>query len=341
MTPAEAPVQNSDRNNVLLSVRGLKTYFHSSALVLKAVDDVSFDIHRGETFGIVGESGCGKSIASMSIMRLVSTPPGRYEGGEILFGGRDILQMSDAEIHALRGGEISMIFQEPMTALNPVFTIGNQLEEVILLHQKVQKKESAAIALDWLKKVRIPNPEGVLRSYPFTLSGGMRQRVMIAIALACRPKLLIADEPTTALDVTIQAQILDLISGIKKETGVSCIFITHDLGVISEMADRVMVMYSGKVCEIAPTAELIANPLHPYTKGLIASRPNGQGRRLVTIPGSVPSLRDKPPGCPFHPRCPAAQNLCASAFPPVFDPGSGHSVYCWNYVDGNAGAAHG
>lgn len=310
-------------------------------MALKAVDGVSFDVRRGETFGIVGESGCGKSIAALSIMRLVRTPPGRYAGGEIRFGGRDILGMSDAEIHALRGREISIIFQEPMTALNPVFTIGNQLEEVIRLHQRTTKKAARAIALDWLKKVKLPNPVEVLRSYPFTLSGGMRQRVMIAAALASGPKLLIADEPTTALDVTIQAQILDLIRAMKDETGVSCIFITHDLGVISEMADRVMVMYSGKVCEIAPTAELMAHPLHPYTSLLINSRPMAKGstKRLVTIPGSVPSLRDKPPGCPFHPRCPNAQNRCASAFPPEYHAGSDHLLYCWNYAPG--GVVHG
>jgi peptide/nickel transport system ATP-binding protein/oligopeptide transport system ATP-binding protein len=320
----------------LLSVRGLKTYFHTRDGVLKAVDDVSFNVKRGETFGIVGESGCGKSIACLSILHLVASPPGNYEGGEILFNGRDTLKMNKKEIHSLRGGEISIIFQEPMTALNPVYTVGNQLEEAIQLHQKVNTGGALQIALDWLSKVRIPNPETVLKSYPFTLSGGMRQRVMIAMALACHPKLLIADEPTTALDVTIQAQILNLINAMKQETDFSCIFITHDLAVISEMADRVMVMYSGKVCETAATNELIVNPLHPYTQGLIKSRPRGKnpGNRLTTIPGNVPSLRDKPPGCPFHPRCQDAFSRCAVDFPPHFKAQDGHTVFCWKYAEG-------
>jgi peptide/nickel transport system ATP-binding protein/oligopeptide transport system ATP-binding protein len=226
-----------------------------------------------------------------------------------------------------------------MTALNPVFTVGCQLQEVILLHQKVNRKTAAALALDWLDKAGIPNPAGVMKSYPFTLSGGMRQRVLIAMALACGPKLLIADEPTTALDVTIQAQILELLRTIKRETGIACIFITHDLSVMSVMVDRVMVMYSGRVCEIAPTEELLTHPLHPYTRLLINSRLAGKGtnRRLVTIPGNVPSLRDLPPGCPFYPRCSDAQQCCALVFPPVYDDGRGHSVYCWNY---GGGAAH-
>ncbi|GHV81930.1 dipeptide/oligopeptide/nickel ABC transporter ATP-binding protein [Spirochaetia bacterium] len=325
-----------EQDTALLSVRGLKTYFHISGKILKAVDDVSFNVKRGETFGIVGESGCGKSIASLSIMRLVNTPPGRYEGGEILFEGRDILKMEKSEIRTVRGAEISIIFQEPMTALNPVFTVGYQLKEVILLHQKVKRKTAAALALDWLKKVEISNPEQVLKSYPFTLSGGMRQRVMIAMALACRPKLLIADEPTTALDVTIQAQILELLRIIKRKTGIACIFITHDLSVMSSIADRVMVMYSGRVCEIAPTVELLIRPLHPYTRLLINSRPSGKGvnKRLTAIPGNVPSLHDLPPGCPFHPRCPDAHPRCAVDFPPMYDDGRGHSVYCWNYCGG-------
>jgi peptide/nickel transport system ATP-binding protein/oligopeptide transport system ATP-binding protein len=321
------------KNNTLLSVRGLKTWFDSDGKELKAVDDVSFEIRQGETFGILGESGCGKSIASMSIMRLVPQPPGRYAGGEIFFEGRDILKMNKHEIHEVRGAEISMIFQEPMTALNPVFTVGNQLEEAVLIHEKVNKKEARSIALEWLGRVRIPNPERILQSYPFILSGGMRQRVMIAIALACSPKLLIADEPTTALDVTIQAQILDLIREIKKGSDLSCIFISHDLGVISEIADRVMVMYSGKVCESARTETIISQPLHPYTRGLIHSRPGAKekGKRLDAIPGNVPSLNDKPPGCPFHPRCTVSEKICSLEFPPFFDAGDDHLVYCWKY----------
>jgi peptide/nickel transport system ATP-binding protein/oligopeptide transport system ATP-binding protein len=325
---------NGPNDDVLLSVKGLKTYFHTRNDVLKAVDDVSFHVHRGETFGIVGESGCGKSIACKSIVKLVRTPPGRYEAGEILFDGRDTLTMSDSEIRSIRGAEISIIFQEPMTALNPVFTIGRQIEEAIRMHQKASRSQAKAIAADWLGKVKIQNPEAALKRYPFTLSGGMRQRVMIAMALACQPKLLIADEPTTALDVTIQAQILDLINVMKSEIGASCIFITHDLGVISEMSDRVMVMYSGKVCETAATNELIENPMHPYTKGLIESRPKGKrvNNRLVVIPGSVPSLKDKPPGCPFHPRCRDTRDICAEAFPPVYELGTEHLIYCWKYA---------
>jgi peptide/nickel transport system ATP-binding protein/oligopeptide transport system ATP-binding protein len=322
---------------VLLEVRGLKTYFHTRSGILKAVDDVSFAVNRGETFGIVGESGCGKSISCLSILRLVASPPGRYEDGEILFEGRDTLKMNDAEIHAFRGGEVSIIFQEPMTALNPVYTVRNQLEEAIMLHQKVNRGEAALIALNWISKMRIPNPESILKSYPFVLSGGMRQRVMIAMALACKPKLLIADEPTTALDVTTQAQILDLINAIKEETGVSCIFISHDLAVISEMADRVMVMYGGRVCETADTDELIAHPLHPYTRGLINSRPGKKNaqKRLTAIPGNVPSLKDMPPGCPFHPRCQEHTGQCRAHFPPVFETappgGRSHTVACWKH----------
>jgi peptide/nickel transport system ATP-binding protein/oligopeptide transport system ATP-binding protein len=318
----------------LLSVKGLRTYFHTGEGVLKAVDDVSFHVKRGETFGIVGESGCGKSVACKSIVRLVLCPPGQYEAGEIIFDGRDTLKMSDSELRSLRGGEISFIFQEPMTALNPVFTIGSQIEEAIILHRKVGKSRAKEIAVDWIGKVRIPNPEAAFRRYPFTLSGGMRQRAMIAMALACQPKLLIADEPTTALDVTIQAQILDLINAMKRETGASCIFITHDLGVISEMSDRVMVMYSGKVCETAATGELIGNPLHPYTRGLIDSRPRGKrvGNRLVVIPGNVPSSRDKPSGCPFHPRCSEMKDICQRDFPPASEFGPEHLAYCWKYA---------
>jgi peptide/nickel transport system ATP-binding protein/oligopeptide transport system ATP-binding protein len=321
-------------DNTILAVRGLKMYFHTHEGIIKAVDDVSFDVKRGETFGIVGESGCGKSIACLSVLRLAPSPPGKYEGGEILFEGRDTLTMSMPELRVLRGGEISVIFQEPMTALNPVYTVGDQLEEAISLHQKVNRGEAVRIALEWLSKVRIPNPAHVLRSYPFTLSGGMRQRAMIAMAMACQPKLLIADEPTTALDVTIQAQILDLINAMKRETGVSCIFITHDLAVISEMADRVMVMYAGKVCEIADVAELIENPLHPYTEGLIRSRPRGKNarNRLPAIPGNVPSLSDKPPGCPFHPRCGDAGEQCKTDFPPRIDTGCNHEVFCWKFA---------
>lgn len=325
-------------SETLLEVKGLKTYFHTPAGVLKAVDDVSFEVHRGETLGIVGESGCGKSITCLSILRLVQTPPGRYEGGEILFDGRDILKMDKNKLLELRGGRIGMIFQEPMAALNPVFTVGDQLAEALRLHLPMKKHEARERSLELLKQVRIPNAEKVIDSYPFTLSGGMQQRVVIAMALACKPDLLIADEPTTALDVTIQAQILQLMKQLKDEMGSAIIFITHDLGVVSETADRVMVMYAGKVCEKAETRELIRNGLHPYTQGLIASKPGAKSteKRLKTIPGTVPTLAEKPDGCPFCTRCEYAQELCVKEFPPETEPLPGHTVACWKYVEGEA-----
>jgi peptide/nickel transport system ATP-binding protein/oligopeptide transport system ATP-binding protein len=325
--------------DVLLDVKGLKVYFHTSGAELKAVDEVSFCVHRGETLGIVGESGCGKSVTCMSILRLVETPPGRYAGGEILFDGRDILQMSKTEIREIRGNRISMIFQEPMTALNPVYSIGNQLEEAIRLHQKISRGQAVQLAAEWLEKVGIPNPEMTLARYPFMLSGGMRQRVMIAMALSSQPELLIADEPTTALDVTIQAQILDLINKEKRDIGASCVFITHDLAVISEMADRVIVMYGGRICETADTETLVTQPAHPYTCGLIDSIPKGKGEnnRLRVIPGNVPSLKDMPQGCPFHPRCSEVTAHCSETFPPQTEIAPGHCVFCWKYCEANHG----
>lgn len=316
----------------ILEVRNLKTYFHTPNGILRAVDDVSFHVKRGETLGIVGESGCGKSVTCLSVLRLVQTPPGKYEGGEIIFDGKhDILKMDKDRLRELRGGHIAMIFQEPMAALNPVYTVSQQLVEALRLHTIATKAEAEAKALELLQQVRIPNAETILRSYPFTLSGGMRQRVMIAMAMSCKPDLLIADEPTTALDVTIQAQILALMKQLKKETGSAIIFITHDLGVIAETADRVMVMYAGKVCESAETRELIKNPLHPYTRGLIMSKPSGSTvrSRLKVIPGNVPSLLDKPPGCPFHPRCGLAIDICEQEFPPCKEYLPGHTVACW------------
>ncbi len=323
----------------LLEVKNLKTYFHTPNGVLRAVDDVSFFVRRGETLGIVGESGCGKSVSCLSVLRLVQTPPGRYEGGEIIFDGRhDILKMDKKKLQELRGGRIAMIFQEPMAALNPVFTIGQQMVEALRLHLPYSHDLAEKRSLELLQQVRIPNAEKILRSYPFTLSGGMRQRVMIAMALACKPDLLIADEPTTALDVTIQAQILVLMKQLKEETGSAIIFITHDLGVIAETADRVLVMYAGKACESAETGELIRNPLHPYTQGLIACRPSGETthNRLKVIPGNVPSLLDKPSGCPFHPRCDHATKRCTEAFPPTTEPLPGHTVACWKYAEKEA-----
>ena len=315
----------------LLSIKNLKTYFVTDDAVLKAVDDVSFDVKKGETLGVVGESGCGKSVSCMSIVGLVQGNV-RYEGGQILFEGKDTLKMSEKELRKIRGKDISVIFQEPMTALNPLYTIGDQMKEILKNHQKISDREAGRKCVEYLRKVKIPMPEEMMMRYPFSLSGGMRQRVVIAMALIASPKLIIADEPTTALDVTIQAQILDLMNELKKETESSCIFITHDLGVISEMADRVVVMYGGKVCEMAPTDELFENASHPYTLGLIHSRPRAdyEGDRLEVIPGNVPSLNDKPEGCPFHPRCRYAQEKCGRQFPPRTDISGEHSVFCWN-----------
>ena len=318
----------------LLDVRNLKTYFYSENGVVTAVDDVTFHVNEGETLGIVGESGCGKSISCMSIVRLVETPPGKYEGGEIWFNGEDMLKISDARMRQIRGNDISLIFQEPMTSLNPVFRIGMQIGEALILHQGMSRAQAHEASIDMLTKVRIPNPERVADEYPFALSGGMRQRAMIAMALACRPKLLIADEPTTALDVTIQAQVLTLMNELKADIGASIIFITHDLGVIAEMSERVMVMYAGKVCEVADVDTIFKDPLHPYTIGLINSKPDMavQTDRLTVIPGNVPDLNNKPAGCPFHPRCEKAMPECRQAFPPEVTVAEGHQISCWLYA---------
>ncbi len=318
----------------LLDIRNLKTYFYSENGVVKAVDDVSFHVNEGETLGIVGESGCGKSVSCMSIVRLIETPPGKYEGGEILFNGEDMLKISDARMRQIRGNDISLIFQEPMTSLNPIFRIGYQISEALMLHQKMSKAEARKASIDMLNIVRIPNPERVVDDYPFALSGGMRQRAMIAMALACRPKLLIADEPTTALDVTIQAQVLDLMNRLKAEIGASIIFITHDLGVIAEMSDRVMVMYAGKVAEVAPVKDIFQSPHHPYTIGLIGSKPDMaiSAKRLTVIPGNVPDLNNRPSGCPFHPRCAKAMPCCSEQFPPETALDKQHKVFCWLYA---------
>lgn len=315
----------------LLDVRNLKTYFYSETGTIRAVDDVSFHLYEGETLGIVGESGCGKSVSCMSIVRLVETPPGKYEGGQILFEGEDMLKISDARMRQIRGNDISLIFQEPMTSLNPIFRIGDQIGEALMLHQRMSKAQAHAASVRMLEKVRIPNPERVAKDYPFALSGGMRQRAMIAMALACRPKLLIADEPTTALDVTIQSQVLALMNELKAEIGASILFITHDLGVIAEMSDRVMVMYAGKVAEMAPVETIYKNAKHPYTLGLIASKPDMsiKADRLTVIPGNVPDLNNRPSGCPFHPRCAAAMPKCKEAFPPITHLSDGHQVFCW------------
>ena len=321
----------TNKRTPLLKVKNLKTYFHSHSGVVKAVDDVSFDVYQGETLGIVGESGCGKSITCMSLAQLVECPPGRYEGGEILLEGQDMLKLSDAELRHIRGNKISYIFQEPMTSLNPVFKIGYQIEEVLMLHQGLSKEEARARAIEALDLVRIPNPERIVDEYPFALSGGMRQRVMIAMALACNPKLLVADEPTTALDVTIQAQVLDLMNDLKKKIDTSILFITHDLSVIAEMADRVMVMYAGKVVELADVNTIFENPLHPYTRGLIGSRPDmsTSSTRLNVIPGNVPDLSDLPEGCSFGPRCGLVCDQCKAGVPELVEVEPGHFVRCF------------
>jgi len=320
----------------LLQIRNLKTYFHVRGSVLKAVDDVSLTIERGETLGLVGESACGKSVAASSIMRLVPIPPGYYAGGEILFEGENILKLSESEMRKVRGNKISMIFQEPMTSLNPVFTVGDQVAEAIRLHEKLSQREVRERVIEAFRLVRIPAPESRTNEYPHQMSGGMRQRVMIAMALACHPKLMIADEPTTALDVTIQAQILDLMNQLKEETGAAILFITHDLGVISEMAQKVAVMYAGKIMEEADVETLFAEPKHPYTIGLMNSIPilgiGKKKRRLSTIAGVVPSLFKLPEGCLFHDRCLITEKECSRLEPPIIDLGHGHLVRCHKYA---------
>jgi peptide/nickel transport system ATP-binding protein len=301
----------------LLSLRHLVTAFETDEGYLRAVDDVSFDVFPGRTLGVVGESGCGKSVTSLSIMGLIPSPPGFIEGGEALFGGRDLLQLPESEMRSLRGNEISMIFQEPMTSLNPVYTVGSQIVEAIRLHQKMSRRAAKARAIELLDVVGIPAPAERIDSYPHTLSGGMRQRVMIAMALACEPRLLIADEPTTALDVTIQAQILDLLRSLQEELGMSIIFISHDLGVMAEFAHEIAVMYAGKIVEQAETSLLFQTPRHPYTRGLLRSLPSvrNRGGRLPTIPGIVPDLRDLPAGCRFQDRCDLVSDACRADEP--------------------------
>ena len=306
------------RNNDLLKVKDLRTYFKTEDGVIKAVDGVSFEVKRGETLGIVGESGSGKTVANLSIMRLVSEPPGQIAGGSIEFNGRDILTLSPRELRELRGCQVAMIFQDPMTSLNPFMRVSRQLMEVTELHLGHTKGEARRQAIEMLEHVGVPDAAERVDSYPHEFSGGMRQRVMIAMALSCRPQLLIADEPTTALDVTIQAQILDLIKKLKSETGTSVILITHDLGVIAGMTDHVTVMYAGKVFEQAPTAELFERPGNPYTKALLQSVPDptSEQGKLFQIPGQPPDLARLPSGCPFAPRCQRAEEVCTREFPP-------------------------
>ena len=315
----------------LLEVRGLVTAFRTRAGVLRAVDGVSFSIAAGETLALVGESGCGKSVTAFSLMRLVADPPGRIAAGEVLFEGRDLLKLPDAQLRAVRGDRMAMIFQEPMTSLNPVMTVGDQIVEAIRQHRPVSRREALARAVALLEEVRIPDAGRRAADYPHRLSGGMRQRVMIAMALACEPRLLIADEPTTALDVTIQAQVLDLIDALKARSGLAVLLITHDLGVVAQHAQRVAVMYAGRIVEEAQTDALFAAPAHPYTEGLLASipRPGTRAERLREIPGMVPSLAEMPAGCAFAPRCERAQARCRTERPALEPRADGGRVACF------------
>jgi oligopeptide/dipeptide ABC transporter ATP-binding protein len=324
----------------ILQVKDLVTSFQTEDGWVKAVDGVSFEVHKGKTLGIVGESGCGKSVTSLSIMRLIADPPGKITGGEILYRGKDLLKLSADEMRKVRGKEISMVFQEPMTSLNPVFTVGNQLREAISLHERnLSRSQVQARAVEMLKAVGIPSPEKRIMDYPHQLSGGMRQRVVIAMALSCNPSVLIADEPTTALDVTIQAQILELLKDLQSKFGMALVLITHDLGVVAEMADEVLVMYAGKVVERASVREIFANPKHPYTRGLLNSiptlnqDPTGKVKkdRLETIPGMVPSLSALPQGCRFQDRCTFVKELCRGKEPELrqaHGAQSGHQIRC-------------
>ncbi|MGG0719027.1 ABC transporter ATP-binding protein [Robertmurraya massiliosenegalensis] len=314
----------------LLEVKDLKTYFFTEHGTVPSVNGVSFHVKKGETVGIVGESGCGKSVTSLSLLQLVGEP-GKIVGGEILFNGEDLTKYSNRQMRDIRGNKISMIFQEPLTSLNPVFTIGRQVSETIRLHQHVEKKKAKDFAIRMLAKVGISNAEKVYSSFPHQLSGGMRQRVMIAMALSCNPQLLIADEPTTALDVTIQAQIIKLMKELSKELDTSIIMITHDLGVVAEMVDRVIVMYAGQIVEQNNVYDLFKKPLHPYTKGLLNSTPkiHQSKDQLESIEGNVPTPKDMPNGCKFHPRCPFAFDKCREQEPPLFELNEGSEVRCW------------
>ena len=317
----------------ILDVKNLHVYFDTYAGVVKAIRDVSFHVNKGESLAIVGESGSGKSVTVQTVMKLIPMPPGRIASGEILFKDRDIVKMNEAEMRKIRGGEIGMIFQDPMTSLNPTMTVGKQIAEGIMMHQKVSHKEAMAKALEMLKAVNIPNPEERLNSYPHQFSGGMRQRVVIAIALACNPDLLIADEPTTALDVTVQAQILDLMNELKSKMNTAIILITHDLGVVADLAERVIVMYGGEIMEEASVHDIFKDPKHPYTWGLIKSIPrldiDREKEKLSSIDGTPPDLFNPPVGCPFAPRCEYAMEICKKENPGMINGGNNHRVSCW------------
>ena len=316
----------------LLEVKNLKTYFYTDEGVVKSVDDVSFDVEKGKTLGIVGESGCGKSITSLSIMQLVETPPGKIVGGEIIYQGENLLEKNKDQMRKIRGGEIAMIFQEPMTSLNPVFTVGKQIMEALRLHTDLDKEKAKERAIEMLKLVKIPLPEKRFNEYPHQLSGGMRQRVMIAMGLICHPKLLIADEPTTALDVTIQAQILELMKKLQKTNRMGIIFITHNLGVVAEICDKVSVMYAGKIVEQGPVDDIFYAPGHPYTRGLLRSMPRVDAdsyERLIPIEGTPIDMLNPPEGCPFAPRCESAMKICLQKMPPYVELGENHRSACW------------
>ncbi len=323
-------------NDILLQAKDLHTDFETDEGVIAAVKGVDLSVRRGQAVGLVGESGCGKSVTALSIMRLIAEPPGRIAKGEILFEGQDLLRLSEADMRRIRGDAISMIFQEPMTSLNPIHRVGNQVVETIRLHRRLSRKAALQLTVDMFAKVGIPDPEQRIRDFPHQLSGGMRQRVMIAMALSCSPKLIIADEPTTALDVTIQAQILRLMNQLREDFGASVLLITHDLGVVAEMAEHVTVMYAGRVVETAGVQALFFDPKHPYTRGLLASipkmdQPVPQDRMLATIPGIVPSLHDLPAGCPFQERCAQVHDRCRLQEPPLITVGAHHTVRCWLY----------
>jgi len=317
-------------NNTLLSVQNLKVYFRSGDECARAVDGVSFEVRKKETVCIVGESGCGKTVSALSILGLVTTPPGEIVDGQIVFAGRNLLEFSEKEMQKIRGNHIAMVFQEPLTSLNPVFTIGNQISEAVSIHKKLGAESLHEKCIQLLKNVEISSPEQRLEDYPHQLSGGQRQRVMIAMALACGPDLIIADEPTTALDVTVQAQILELFGTIQKKQSMSILYITHDLGVVAAIADRVYVMYAGIIAEQGNTEQIFRNARHPYTQGLLESLPSlsKRGKRLYSIPGTVPNPAYKPPGCPFHPRCPHKAPSCDKEHPKMCDYGKGHLARC-------------
>jgi len=314
----------------MLSVQDLKVYFISEGRVARALDGVSYEVRQGETVCLVGESGCGKTVSALTILGILPRPPAEIMGGNVLFNGQNLLELNEEEMRTIRGRRIAMVFQEPMTSLNPVFTIGDQIEEAIMVHEDVEKEVARQRCMQLLKDVGIPSPEERLKDYPHQLSGGQRQRVMIAMALACNPALVIADEPTTALDVTIQAQILTLFQELKQKRQMSLLYITHDLGVVANIADRIYVMYAGTIAEQGEALHIFREPQHPYTQGLLASLPSRakRGKTLHSVPGTVPDPAYKPSGCPFHPRCPFAIESCRIQFPEMCDYGGGHLSRC-------------